>query len=178
MMKHIKRGILLTAVLVAVNGCAGRAEVQAGPPGAGCTDPVYRQLDFKIGEFKVTGIGGEPAGESKVESVLGGCLLVEHWRGAISGYGRAHMFFDKSDQLWRLVYVTDDGATMYLSGKFQGDTLILTGENDMDSMVGLHRMSFSPLPDGANRQHWELSTDKGATWKVVHDGTYRPAAGR
>jgi hypothetical protein len=120
MMKHIKRGILLTAVLVAVNGCAGRAELQAGPPGTGCTDPVYRQLDFKIGEFKVTGIGGEPAGESKVESVLGGCLLVEHWRGAISGYGRAHMFFDKSDQLWRLVYVTDDGATMYLSGKYGG----------------------------------------------------------
>lgn len=178
MMEHIKRGILLTSVLVAVNGCAGRAELQAGPPGTGCTDPVYRQLDFKIGEFKVTGIGGEPAGESKVESVLGGCLLVEHWRGAISGFGRAHMFFDKSDQLWRLVYVTDDGATMYLSGKFQGNTLILTGENDMDSMVGLHRMSFSPLPDGANRQHWELSTDKGATWTVIHEGTYRRADSR
>lgn len=178
MINHVSQTAWFAATLLLVSGCAGRAEVQAGPPGAGCTDPVYRKLDFKIGEFKVTGIGGEPAGESKVESVLGGCLLVEHWRGAISGYGRAHMFFDKSDQLWRLVYVTDDGATMYLSGKFQGDTLILTGENDMDSMVGLHRMSFSPLPDGANRQHWELSTDNGATWKVVHDGTYRPAAGR
>ena len=178
MINHVSQTAWFAATLLLVSGCAGRAEVQAGPPGAGCTDPVYRQLVFKIGEFKVTGIGGEPAGESKVESVLGGCLLVEHWRGAISGYGRAHMFFDKSDQLWRLVYVTDDGATMYLSGRFQGDTLILTGENDMDSMVGLHRMSFSPLPDGANRQHWELSTDKGATWKVVHDGTYRPAAGR
>ncbi|QGY80727.1 hypothetical protein [Sphingorhabdus lacus] len=178
MMEHIRRGIWLTAALVAVSGCVSRAEVQAGPPGTGCTDPVYRQLDFKIGEFKVTGIGGEPAGESKVESVLGGCLLVEHWRGAISGFGRAHMFFDKSDQLWRLIYVTDDGATMYLSGKFQGDTLILTGENDLDSMVGLHRMSFSPLPDGGNRQYWELSTDKGATWTVIHDGTYRRADSR
>lgn len=178
MMEHIRRGIWLTAALVAVSGCVSRAEVQAGPPGTGCTDPVYRQLDFKIGEFKVTGIGGEPAGESKVESVLGGCLLVEHWRGAISGFGRAHMFFDKSDQLWRLIYVTDDGATMYISGKFQGDTLILTGENDLDSMVGLHRMSFSPLPDGGNRQYWELSTDKGATWTVIHDGTYRRADSR
>lgn len=176
-MKHIRKGLWLSAVLIAVNGCAGRAEVQAGPPGAGCTDPVYRQLDFKIGEFEVTGIGGEPAGKSKVESVLGGCLLVEHWRGAISGYGRAHMFFDKSDQLWRLVYVTDDGATMYLSGKFQGDTLILTGENDLDGMVGLHRMSFSPLPDGENKQNWELSSDKGATWNVIHVGSYRRVAG-
>lgn len=173
MINHVSQTAWFAATLLLVSGCAGRAEVQAGPPGAGCTDPVYRQLDFKIGEFKVTGIGGEPAGESRVESVLGGCLLVEHWRGAISGYGRAHMFFDKSDQLWRLVYVTDDGATMYLSGKFQGDTLVLTGENDMDNMIGLHRMSFSPLPDGGNRQFWELSTDKGVTWKVVHEGTYR-----
>ena len=178
MKNRIRKAVWLAAALVALSGCAGRAEVQSGPPGAGCTDPVYRQLDFKIGEFKVTGIGGAPAGESKVEPVLGGCMLVEHWRGAISGYGRAQIFFDKSDQLWRLIYVSDDGETMYLSGRFQGDTLVLLGENDMDSFVGLHRMSFSPLPDGGNRQLWELSTDKGATWKVIHEGTYRRASGR
>lgn len=178
MKRYIRQGVWLAGALVVVSGGAGRAEVKAGPPGAGCTDPVYRQLDFRIGEFKVTGIGGEPAGESKVESVLGGCLLVEYWRGAISGYGRAHIFFDKSDQLWRLIYVTDDGATMYMSGNFRGDTLILTGENNLDGFLGLHRMSFSPLPDGGNRQYWELSTDKGATWKVIHDGTYRRVGSR
>lgn len=178
MINRVRKGIWLTAALIAVSGCAGRAEVRAGPPGAGCTDPVYRQLDFKIGEFKVTGIGGAPAGESKVESVLGGCMLLEQWRGAISGYGRAHMFYDKSDRLWRLIFVTDDGETMYLSGQFEGSTLVLTGENDMDSFVGLHRMSFAPLADGGNRQLWELSIDKGATWKVIHDGTYRRVVGR
>lgn len=178
MNNHVRLTACLSAALLLISGSSSHAEVQAGPPGPGCTDPAYRQLDFKIGKFKVTGIGGAPAGESRVESVLGGCLLVEHWRGAISGFGRAHMFFDKSDQLWRLLYVTDDGATMYLSGKFRGDTLVLTGENDLDNFVGLHRMSFSPLPNGGSKQFWELSTDKGATWKVVHEGTYRRVESR
>lgn len=178
MITRVRKAALLPILVLASTGCASQAGVQAGPPGKGCTDPVYRQLDFKVGEFEVTGIGGKPAGLSKVEPVLGGCLLVEHWRGAITGYGRAHMFYDKSDQLWRMVYVTDEGATLHLSGKFQGDTLILTGENDMNSMVGLHRMSFSPLPDGGNRQFWELSTDKGATWQVIHEGTYKRVGSR
>lgn len=178
MISQIRRGLLLPIALLAATGCASGGEVRAGPPGSGCPDPVYRQLDFRLGEFTVTGIGGVAAGESRVESVLGGCMLVEHWRGAISGHGRAHMFYDRADRTWRLVYVTDDGATLYLSGEFQGNTLLLTGENDMDSMAGLHRMTFSPLTNGASRQLWEFSTDEGASWNVIHDGAYKRIGGR
>ena len=138
---------LLVAVGAAVWAAfPGVLAAEEAPPAPGCTDPEYRRLDFKLGEFEVTGIGGARAGDSRVESVLGG--------------------------LWRLIYVTDDGDTMYLSGRFEGDTLVLTGENDFDVFTGLHRMSFSQLPGGGSRQFWELSTDGGATWKVVHEGTY------
>lgn len=145
---------------------------QSGAPGQGCTDPEFRQLDFRLGRFQVTTIGGEAAGESHVESVLGGCLLVEHWRGAISGYGRSHLFYDKGDGLWRLVYVTDEGKTLYFTGNFEGDTLVLTGDNEFDAYNGLHRMSFSPLPEGGTRQLWEFSVDDGAMWQVVHEAVY------
>lgn len=158
-------------VLLALTGCAAPAP-QAAQTAAGCTDPEYRRLDFKIGEFDVTGIGGARAGESRTESTLGGCLLVEYWRGAISGEGRAHMFYDKAEGRWHLVYVTDDGATMYLAGNFEGDALVLRGENDMDALRGLHRMSFSPLPEGGSRQFWEISEDGGRSWRVVHEGLY------
>ena len=166
------RCLLVAAGAAAWAAFPGPLAADEQPPVPGCTDPEYRRLDFKLGEFEVTGIGGARAGDSRVESILGGCMLVEHWRGAISGLGRAHMFYDKGDGLWHLVYVTDDGETMYLSGRFEGDSLVLTGENDFDVFTGLHRMSFSPLPDGASRQFWELSTDGGATWKVVHEGFY------
>jgi hypothetical protein len=178
MIMRFVKAALLPILLLAWAGCASQAQAQAGPAGTGCTDAEYRRLDFRIGDFKVTGIGGAAAGVSRVEKVLGGCMLVEHWRGAITGDGRANIFYDKSDRLWRLIYVTDDGAILYLSGQFQGDALVLSGQNNMDSMNGLHRMSFSPLPDGGNRQFWELSTDKGASWSVIHEGTYKRAPSR
>lgn len=149
-------------------------EPQPGQASGGCASPEYRRLDFKLGEFEVTGIGGARAGESRTESVLGGCMLVEYWRGAISGEGRAHMFYDQTEARWHLVYVTDDGATMYLAGNFEGDALVLLGENDMDDMDGLHRMSFSPLRGGGSRQYWEFSEDGGRNWRVVHEGIYAP----
>lgn len=174
MCKRFIRRLFPSCLLVLASGAACAAPAEQAPPPAGCTDAEYRRLDFKLGEFEVTGIGGARAGESRTESVLGGCLLVEHWRGAISGEGRAHMFFDKAEGRWHLVYLTDDGATLYLAGTFAGDALVLLGENDIDDLRGLHRMSFSPLPGGGSRQFWELSEDGGRNWRVVHEGIYAP----
>jgi len=148
------------------------AQADASPPASPCDTPEYRQLDFRIGTFDVTGLQGAKAGESRVESVLGGCLLVEHWHGAISGYGRANMFYDRQQKRWHLDYITDEGGTLYLTGRFEGDSLVLTGNNDFEGFAGLHRMTFSPLPNGASRQFWELSKDGGTTWKIIHDGRF------
>jgi len=163
--------ILLLALLAVGLALRAAAEPPAAPP-ADCSAPEYRALDFKLGSFAVTGGGGQPAGESTVESALGGCLLVEHWKGALSGYGRATMFYDRRQGLWHKVFVTDDGETMYLTGTRQGDSVVFMGANDFDVFSGVHRMSWSPLPAGGVRQVWELSTDGGATWKLVHEGLY------
>lgn len=153
------------------------ADTQTSTP-AGCAAPEYRQLDFKIGEFDVTGIGGARAGESVVESVLQGCLLVEHWTGAISGKGRATIFYDRQQQRWHQLYVTDDGDIIRLEGHFEGTALVLLGRNNFDVFDGLHRMIWSPLPDGGVLQQWEISRDDGATWTKVHVGTYARRANR
>lgn len=167
--KH--RTLLPLAVFSVALAARSDAEEPPAPP-ADCSAPEYRALDFKLGSFVVTGGGGQPAGESTVESVLGGCLLVEHWKGALGGYGRATMFYDRREGLWHKVFVTDDGETMYLTGTRQGDSVVFLGANDFDVFTGVHRMTWSPLPAGGVRQVWELSTDGGATWKLVHEGLY------
>ena len=37
----------------------------------------------------------------------------------------------------------------------------------------LHRITWTPLPDGSVRQHWEASQDAGANWRTLFDGLYR-----
>lgn len=181
----MSRSIFPQAAVVAISGivffgAAGTTRAADAEPGAmvGCSAPEYRQLDFKIGEFDVTGIGGARAGESVVEAALQGCLLIEHWTGAISGKGRATMFYDRQQRKWHQLYVTDDGDIMRLSGQFDGAALVLLGQNDFDVFKGLHRMIWSPLPNGGVLQDWTISRDNGATWEKVHVGNYARRSAR
>jgi hypothetical protein len=36
----------------------------------------------------------------------------------------------------------------------------------------VQRITWTPLPDGRVRQHWESTTDGGRTWSTVFDGYY------
>jgi|FrelakmetLWP11LW_1041352.scaffolds.fasta_scaffold01267_2 hypothetical protein len=137
-----------------------------------CSAPEYRQFDFKLGSFDVSGEGGGAAGRSTVESALGGCMLVEHWHSVADRYGRANMYYDRSEGRWHLDFVSDDGETLRLQGKLEGEAMVLTGDDDFDPFTGRHRMTWSPLPQGDVRQFWELSKDGGLTWTTVFVAHY------
>ena len=52
--------------------------------------------------------------------------------------------------------------------------MILSGlrpARDGSGMV-MHRISWTPSPDGTVRQLWEASKDDGGNWAVLFDGTY------
>lgn len=168
------RSSLLVAVmaLIATVALAGQDAAVAPPAGPGCNAPEYRRLDFKLGEFEVTGMEGARAGDSRVESILGGCMLVEHWHGAISGYGQSIFYYDRKDQRWHSTFINDDGDVLVMDGVFAGDTLVFRGAAAIADFNGLHRMSWSPLPGGGVKQYWEFSADNGATWKTIHIGYY------
>ncbi len=154
-------------VFVASSGASS-----AAPPVQDCRSPAHRQLDFKIGEFDVTGMEGAKAGVSRVESLLEGCLLVEHWQGALSGFGKAFFYYDRGGGRWHTTYVTDDGESLVMSGVFEGDALVFRGEGRLSPFDGMHRMAWSPLPGGGVKQFWEFSSDGGSTWKTIHIGYY------
>jgi hypothetical protein len=49
---------------------------------------AYATLDFWLGEWDVWA-EGERVGENRIEKILKGCAIVEHWRDARGGRGRA-----------------------------------------------------------------------------------------
>jgi hypothetical protein len=159
---------LLTVTLLATMGIAA-AQAADAPCGA----PEHRQFDFWLGTFEVRTADDKLAGHNVIELTLDGCALTEHWTGAGGGQGRSINFFDRTDGKWHQVWIDDHGRPLYLAGGLEGGSMVLAGETrDKAGQVTLQRITWTPLPDGRVRQHWESSQDAGATWSTAFDGYY------
>ena len=142
-------------------------------------EPKYRIMDFWVGEWDVIAANGQTAGTNRIESVLSGCAIIEHWRGAGGGEGKSWFYYnnitDTWHQIWmtasaprpggtkekRLVAVFEDGGT-----RFQGE---YPGPN---GVIVLDRTTLTPLEDGRVRQVIEVSRDGGSTWMTTFDAHY------
>lgn len=158
------------------------AHAQDAPP---CTDdPDFAALDFWVGEWTVWS-GAERVGTNRIRKVQGGCAVEEHWESARGGTGQSLFYYLPATGEWKQVWVTPlapvaaggvkekvrvpgpDGAV-----RFQGVIRRADGTTYLD------RTTLTPLPDGSVRQHIEISTDDGVSWRSTFDAEYRPVEGR
>ena len=139
----------------------------------GCTAPEYRQFDFWTGEWTVTVANGRVAGSNRIESILGGCALQEHWTSAAGGHGTSLNMWNAADSTWRQVWIDASGNLLELSGALRGKEMVLSGTTrGADGRMQVNRITWTPAADGTVRQLWESSTDDGASWTVQFDGRY------
>lgn len=157
------------------------ALAQDVPPA--CEDvEAMHVLDFWVGEWEVRTEAG-PAGRNRIEKVLAGCALLEHWQGAGGSEGKSLFYFDHAAAEWKQVWVTDRSAgpggvkekrlVEVLDGgalRFQGTVRLPDGREYLD------RTTLTPLEGGRVRQVIAISTDGGATWQTRFDAVYTPAA--
>ena len=168
---------LVVAFVVAASPVAAQ-NAQTPPPD--CSAPVYRQLDFWLGEWDVS-IKGSPVGTNVITSEEKGCLIHETWRDARGGTGQSFNFYDRQDGKWHQVWVSSTGAVLDLAGNYENGRLLYKGVGRRpDGAEVLHELAFSANPDGTVRQHWQVSADGGKTWTVTWDGLYvkKRAVGR
>jgi hypothetical protein len=153
--------------------CAAGSAFAANPP-PDCSAPEFRQFDFWIGTFEVRTPDGAIAGHNVIEPTLNGCALTEHWTGTDGSEGRSVNFYDRREQRWNQVWIDAQGGVLRLAGGMTDGSMLLEGTTpNKDGGLRHHRIRWTPLPDGSVRQHWESSTDGGATWITVFDGNYR-----
>jgi hypothetical protein len=153
---------------------SGRAqEPQPQPPR--CDAAEFRQFDFWLGDWRVTGPDGRVLGHNRITSVLDGCVLLEEWTGAAGGTGKSFNAYDRAAGVWRQTWVDNSGGRLDLSGGLDGSRMVLSNEaTGPDGRTIRQRLSFEPSGGGV-RQHWERSNDGGATWTTVFDGLYTPS---
>ena len=61
-----------------------------------------------------------------------------------------------------------------LEGEFRNGAMVLQGgpRTGRDGKQQIDRITWTPLPGGKVRQHWEVSADAGAHWTTAFDGLY------
>lgn len=163
-------------VLFALLVLAGSAPAAATTP-LRCDADAYRAFDFWIGEWEVWA-NDQRAGTNRIERVLDGCALSEHWRGASGLEGRSYNAWDAATGRWRQFWVAAQGNVLQLEGGMRGGAMVLEGvrPHPQSGAPQRQRIAWTRNADGSVRQLWETSDDDGATWRVAFDGRYRRIA--
>jgi hypothetical protein len=141
---------------------------------------AFGALDFWVGEWDVQ-VEGRTVGSNTIARVLEGCAVTETWRAAGGGEGRSLFYYLPGTGEWKQVWVTGRATAPggvkektllpgYDGGgvRFQGEITTPDGRSYLD------RTTLIPLGDGRVRQHIEISTDGGASWRTTFDAVYVP----
>ena len=179
-MKRVSIAAVAAAALVggalAPRGSAG--DPPAPPPVAAspCAGAEHRQFDFWLGRWTVYSAKGGAVGRSEITSILGGCVIHEHWRGLADPpkyEGESFSLFDARHHAWRQTWVDTAGVTARVDGTLEGGRMVLAGEAGSGPPGNRVRMSWTPATDGSVVQRIENSLDQGATWTLAAELTYR-----
>jgi tetratricopeptide (TPR) repeat protein len=143
-----------------------------------------RQLDFWLGEWDVsTTQGGVPAGTSKIELILGDCVVQENWQSLGSPYtGKSYNIYDAALKRWEQYWVDSTGGNIFFHGELAQDGVMDYWTDDIPQNAGpaLRRhLQFIPMGADKVQQFSRGSTDGGKTWNVEYDFTYvrKPKSG-
>lgn len=170
------------ALLFLLASSAGVADAQTAPtapPPPSCAVAENRQFDFWLGQWTVSA-GDKHAGDSRIESILSGCVILENWTGAGGSVGKSFNIYNSQTRQWEQYWVDNQGTRLHLHGGISEGRMVLTGQQDLPNAktgkTQLERITWTPNEDGSVRQLWETSTDAGETWTTSFDGLYTRVA--
>jgi len=146
-----------------------------------CSDPVYRQFDFWIGEWEAYGVNGQKAGDSKISLLLDSCIVLEEWTSTtvtkgLRYAGKSYNTYNAAKKRWQQYWVDNaGGVSEYFNGHYEDNKMIVETDNikQADGTFRIMKMTFHNLSPDKVRQHGESSTDGGKTWKTDFDLEYR-----
>lgn len=159
--------------VVPVLALACAAPVAQAQGAAPCAAPAFRAFDFWLGAWEVRTPAGAVAGTSRISSILGGCAIREEYTGQAPYRGESLNAWDTRTRRWHQTWMDNGGLVATFDGGLRDGHMVLEGDGaDPQGKPFRGRMTFTPLPDGRVRQHWERSYDAGTTWSTMFDGYY------
>ena len=182
---HAARFLLNTATIAAFVACRSAPASAPSAPAAASqkapnpceTEPAFSQFDFWVGDWDVFDPAGVKQGRNQITKAEGGCLLIERWRSARGTTGQSYNFYDPITKKWRQVWVSRGMSIDYVGGVSPDGSMVLTGEIHYHQGQSFpFRGRWTPLDDGAVRQHFEQFDPDKQEWATWFTGIYRRRA--
>jgi tetratricopeptide (TPR) repeat protein len=136
-----------------------------------------RQFDFWLGEWSVVTSKGEaPAGDSRIELILGDCVVQENWMSAGNiGYsGKSYNIYNAALKRWEQYWVDNAGGNIFFYGSLKDGVMDYWTDDipQPDGQKLKRHLQFIKLEPDKVRQFSQGSNDGGKTWFVEYDFTY------
>ena len=162
------------AIIFAAITAAAAPATPAKPP---CAQAEFHQLDFWIGQWNVYEKDtGKKSSTSRIEGVMGGCGIGEHYEepGDPSGpySGTSYSSFDRDDGKWHQMYIDTNGNVEWFTGGLVGSDMVMEAPG---KKTIIRKMVYRKLADGSVEQIGTASLDGGTTWKPRYDYIYKKA---
>ena len=162
-------GVLLARASAAQGTTPPASSTPAPTP---CADAAERhRFDFWIGEWDVTTQGGTPVGSSVVQSVSGGCALLENWTSARGGHGKSLNAYNPAVGQWQQYWIGQDGNPIeYRESTWAGASIVFRAHVPAaaKSPATEMRLTFTPVDSSTVQQHGESSADGGGSWATTY----------
>lgn len=142
---------------------------------APCIQPgsPWRQLDFWVGSWDVYDRSGNRAGQSRIERILGDCVVLESWKG--SGEGKSWNTWNPARKRWEQSWVDSSATPVFFTGQLEDGVMVYHSDQPQpDGKPYERRLTFTPLPGHRVRQLSRGTADGGRTWTTEYDLIYVP----
>lgn len=181
--RHFRRSalVVLCGFLFVSAGPSAAQDDTEKRPQPPCSGPEFSQFHFWAGHWDVTQ-NGQPAGVNHIEIIDGGCAMLERWTSARGDFtGHSLNYYDPRSGTWKQHWVDSGGTILELEGGLREGPELGPGERIMvmvlegevpgpDGDFRRNRITWTPQPTDAVRQHWEVEGEDG--WTTVFDGLY------
>jgi hypothetical protein len=143
------------------------AEMEPAPPAPpSCDSAEHHQMDFWLGEWKLTWDGG--TGTNRITRDFKNCVIVENFSEAASNKpphlrGMSVSSYQPLNTMWRQTWVDDQNGYYHLSGGPKPDGTFVLQTIRMGREPQMTRMVFENIKRDSLTWRWQASDD-GATW--------------
>ena len=137
-------------------------------------EPEAKKFDFWVGEWNVFGQTGVKVGQSSIQKILKGNVILENWSGAGGIEGKSFNHYHMETGRWIQYWVDQNADRIYFEGNFdpEQNAMVYFEQVDKDSQEPLRRLTFFNISPDSVRQFSQLSSDYGKNWNVEYDFMY------
>jgi len=135
-----------------------------------CSSAEYKEFDFWVGDWDVFESDGiTRAAHVRVDRILDGCVLWEHYEDPTGLRGESLSTYDAGRKRWHQIWVNNRGQLLILEGQLEGEEMVLVGANQQSSgqesrIRGIWKASSEGVSEAAM-----TSADGGKNWKPWFD---------